>query len=53
MCSFARRRREAVSVLTLDVDHFKTINDSFGHGAGDSVLAAIAQQLRRQTRERI
>jgi diguanylate cyclase (GGDEF)-like protein len=51
ICSFARRRREPVSVVVLDVDHFKTINDTFGHGAGDDVLAGIAGHLRRQTRD--
>jgi diguanylate cyclase len=51
ICSFARRRREPVSVVVLDVDHFKTINDTFGHGAGDDVLAGIAEHLRRQTRD--
>jgi diguanylate cyclase (GGDEF)-like protein len=38
-------------VVAIDVDHFKTINDSFGHGAGDDVLAGIAEHLRRQCRE--
>jgi diguanylate cyclase len=51
ICSFARRRREPVSVVVLDVDHFKTINDTFGHGAGDDVLSGIAGHLRRQTRD--
>ena len=51
VCSFARRRHEPVSVISLDVDHFKTINDTLGIGAGDEVLAGIAEHLRRQTRE--
>ena len=38
-------------MVVLDVDHFKTINDTFGHGAGDDVLAGIAEHLRRQTRD--
>ena len=37
---------QAVSVLVLDLDHFKTINDNHGHTAGDTVLADIAGALR-------
>jgi diguanylate cyclase len=51
ICSFARRRGEPVSVVAIDVDHFKTINDSFGHSTGDDVLVGIAEHLRQQTRQ--
>ncbi len=40
------RTREAWALLLIDLDHFKPINDSFGHEAGDAVLVAIAERLR-------
>jgi diguanylate cyclase (GGDEF)-like protein len=44
------REHQALSVILLDVDHFKTINDRFGHEAGDRVLLRIAQLLRDNLR---
>ena len=46
----ARRSRLDVAVMMLDLDHFKRINDGFGHGAGDLVLRAVASLLRDNVR---
>lgn len=41
----AARRRAALSLLIVDIDHFKRINDCFGHDAGDAVLAQVGALL--------
>ena len=44
------RSKEAVSLLLIDIDHFKQINDTHGHSAGDQVLASFAHIVRRELR---
>ncbi len=39
-----------LSLMILDVDHFKSVNDTFGHDAGDEVLKGLAQRIRRVMR---
>ncbi|MCK4704632.1 MAG: GGDEF domain-containing protein [Gammaproteobacteria bacterium] len=46
-----RRHDEGFALLYLDIDGFKAINDDHGHGAGDAILAVIAQRLQRAVRE--
>ena len=46
----ANRLGLAVSVVMLDLDHFKKFNDRYGHGAGDKILRLTAQALQRSTR---
>lgn len=46
----ARRYGRELSVLMLDIDHFKNINDTHGHLAGDCVLSALASMLQKRLR---
>ena len=48
---FNRRQQDSTAVVMFDVDHFKLINDTFGHAAGDIVLAQIAEICRANLRE--
>ena len=47
----ARRSRERVALMLLDLDRFKPINDTYGHEAGDAVLRAVAARLKGCVRQ--
>jgi diguanylate cyclase (GGDEF)-like protein len=47
----ARRHGFGLVMLVIDVDHFKQINDTLGHSAGDQALVAVADVLRRSLRQ--
>ena len=46
----AVRSREPLALMMLDIDHFKQVNDRWGHQAGDAVLRAVAQVLQQRVR---
>jgi two-component system cell cycle response regulator len=48
--SYARRHKVEVSLAFFDVDHFKRVNDTYGHPAGDAVLIALANTIRNMIR---
>ncbi|QSX34488.1 GGDEF domain-containing protein [Shewanella avicenniae] len=46
-----KRQQRCFTIALLDIDHFKSINDSFGHDSGDKVLQAVAAMLKQTCRE--
>ena len=49
--AMATQRHRQCALLYLDLDHFRRINDTLGHGVGDQVLQAVAQQIRAALRD--
>lgn len=48
--NLARRNKSTLSLLVLDIDNFKIINDTHGHTAGDAVIKALAESIAAQSR---
>ena len=49
--AFCKRNNQPISALMLDIDHFKKINDSFGHSAGDIALRNLGRLLKNNLRD--
>jgi diguanylate cyclase (GGDEF)-like protein len=47
----ANRYKQPLSVLIFDIDHFKSVNDSYGHLVGDRVLVELCKMARQHTRD--
>ena len=51
LLALARRHKRHLGVLFIDLDHFKTVNDSLGHHAGDVLLSEVAKRIQAAVRE--
>ena len=51
LAAAALRNEKPLSLLMIDIDRFKSINDGHGHAAGDAILRAVADRLRRGVRD--
>lgn len=50
-CTFAKRNCLPLALVMIDIDHFKSINDRYGHAAGDAALAGVAKMLSSRLRK--
>jgi diguanylate cyclase (GGDEF)-like protein len=48
--AYARRHQKAVGIIMIDIDNFKRVNDNYGHGVGDIVLAQVASVISERKR---
>ena len=49
--SLAKRQKNGLTLLMIDIDHFKSFNDNYGHSAGDDVLKSVANTLKTSIRD--
>lgn len=51
LTAIAKRKNESIATLMLDLDNFKTVNDSLGHGVGDKLLQTVSETLKSELRD--
>jgi diguanylate cyclase (GGDEF)-like protein len=51
LIALSEREKQTLSLLMIDIDNFKNINDTYGHQAGDNILIMLAEKIDKMTRE--